>query len=147
MAARYLMDRDEVLRLLGECKILGCIDTLDSTTDRVLFAANAQSEAEAMLEVGGPIALWHKEDNSFVAVADLVPMDGATLESFAKSGKPYGIPIEPTVKFAGVSLVKAFSRGDDVRWKKMMRLGGCRVERVLRTDADLEKLIAKFGGV
>ena len=144
MAARYVMDRTEVQKLLSECKLLGCIDALDASADRILFANNGGSEAEAMVEIGGPIALWDRNDKGFLAVADLTPLDGATLESFARSGKPLGFPIEPTARFAAVSLAKAFPEADEAKWKKLMRLGGCRLDRILRGELDIDALLAKF---
>lgn len=144
MAARYVMDRDEVLKLLSECKGLGCIDALDATADRILFVATGKTEAEEMAEAGGPIALWDRGDKGFLAVADLKPMDGASVESFARSGKPFGIPIEPTSRFAAVSLAKAFPEADETKWKKLMRLGGCRRDRITRAETDIEALLAKF---
>ena len=95
MAARYVMDRNEVAKLLSECKVLGCIDKLDASADRILFAANGQTEAEEMVEAGGPVALWDREDKGFVAVADMRPLDGASVETFGRSGKPFGFPIDP----------------------------------------------------
>jgi hypothetical protein len=144
MAARYVMDREEVQRLLGGCTVLGCIDGLDARTDRILFMATGKSEAEAMVETGGPVALWDRGDKGFVGVADLKPLDGADLESFAQSGKPVGFPIEPTARFAAVSLAKAFPQADETKWKKLMRLGGCRLDRVQRNETDLDALLAKF---
>lgn len=144
MAARYVMDRVEVQKLLGECKLLGCIDALDASADRILFASNGGSEAEAMVETGGPIALWDRNDKGFLAIADLKPMEGATLESFARADKPLGFPIEPTARFAAVSLAKAFPEADEAKWKKLMRLGGCRLDRILRGELDIDALLAKF---
>jgi hypothetical protein len=144
MAVRYVMDRAEVQKLLGECKLLGCIDALDATADRILFVATGQAEAEAMVEAGGPIALWDRTDKGFVAVAEMKPMDGATVESFSRSGKPFGFPIEPTARFAAVSLAKAFPEADETKWKKLMRLGGCRRDRITRAETDIDALLAKF---
>ena len=144
MAIRYVMDRNEVQALLAACPLLGCIDALDASADRILFAATGQAEAEAMVAAGGPVALWHRGDNGFVAVADLKPMDGATVESFARSGKPFGFPIEPTARFAAVSLAKGFPQADEIKWKKLMRLGGCRLDRLPRAETDMEALLAKF---
>lgn len=145
MAARYVMDRNEVAKLLEECKSLGCIDVLDAKVDRVVFALNGHSEAEAMMEAGGPVALWSRDDKGFVAVADLKPLaEGATIESLAATGKPVGLPIEPTGRFASVSLAKAFPEADDVKWKKLMKLGGCRRDRITRAEIDVEALLAKF---
>ncbi len=143
MAARYVMDRNEVAKLLEECKSLGCIDVLDAKADRVLFAPNGQAEAEAMIEAGGPVALWSRDDKGFVAVADLKPLEGS-LDDVVKSGKPIGLPIEPTGRFASVSLAKAFPEADDAKWKKLMRLGGCRRDRITRAEIDVEALLAKF---
>lgn len=144
MAARYVMDRNEVAKMLGECKSLGCIDVLDASVTGVLFAANGESEAEAMMEAGGPVALWSRDDKGFVAVADMKPLDTAAVEALAKSGKPYVIPIEPTARFASVSLAKAFPEADETKWKKLMRLGGCRRDRITRAETDVEALLAKF---
>jgi hypothetical protein len=145
MAARYVMDRAEVAKLLGECKLLGCIDALDASADRVLFAANGKAEAEEMVEAGGPVALWSRDDKGFVAVAEMKPIEkGATVEAFAKSGKPFGFPIEPTARFASVSLAKAFPEADETKWKKLMRIGGCRRDRVTRDETDIDALLAKF---
>lgn len=144
MAARYVMDRNEVAKLLSECKVLGCIDKLDASADRILFAANGQTEAEEMVEAGGPVALWDREDKGFVAVADMRPLDGASVETFGRSGKPFGFPIEPTARFAAVSLAKAFPEADETKWKKLMRLGGCRRDRITRAETDIEALLAKF---
>ena len=49
MAARYVMDRSEVAKLLSECKVLGCIDKLVASADRILFAANGQTEASQQI--------------------------------------------------------------------------------------------------
>jgi hypothetical protein len=144
MAARYVMDRAEVQKLLGECRLLGCIDALEAGTDRVLFAANGESEAAAMAETGGPVALWDRTDKGFVAVADLKPLDGAPVAAFAGAGKPFGLPVEPTARFAAVSLAKAFPEADDAKWKKLMRLGGCRRDRITRDETDIDALLAKF---
>ncbi|MSP50543.1 MAG: hypothetical protein EXQ95_14625 [Alphaproteobacteria bacterium] len=144
MAARYMMDRAEVAKLLDECKLLGCIEALDATADRILFAANGGSEADAMVDIGGTIALWSRDDNGFIAVADLKPLDGAAIESFGRSGKPLGIPIEPTHRFAAVSLAKAFPEADETKWKKLMRLGGCRRDRITRGATDYDALLAKL---
>ena len=144
MAARYVMDRNEVQTLLADCKLLGCIDALDATADRILFAANGKAEAEEMAESGGPIALWHRGDNGFIAVADLKPLDGASLESFARSGRAFGFPIEPTARFAAVSLAKGFPEADEVKWKKLMRIGGCRRDRITRAEPDYDALLAKL---
>lgn len=144
MAVRYVMDRNEVQTLLAGCTLLGCIDALDASADRILFAANGQTEAEAMVAAGGTVALWHRGDNGFVAVADLKPMDGASVESFARAGKPFGFPIEPTARFAAVSLAKGFPEADDAKWKKLMRLGGCRRDRIARAETDMEALLAKL---
>ncbi len=143
MAARYVMDRNEVAKLLEACKSLGCIDVLDAKADRVLFAPNGGAEAEAMIEAGGPVALWSRDDKGFVAVADLKPLEGS-VESLAQSGKPFGIPIEPTARFASVSLAKAFPEADETKWKKLMRLGGCRRDRITRAEMDIDALLAKF---
>ena len=144
MAARYVMDRDEVQRLLGACTLLGCIDGLDARTDRILFAVTGESEAAAMVEAGGTVALWDRGDKGFVGIADLKPLDGESLESFSQAGKPAGFPIEPTARFAAVSLAKAFPQADETKWKKLMRLGGCRLDRILRNETDLDALLAKF---
>jgi hypothetical protein len=143
MAARYVMDRNEVSKLLSDCKGLGCIDGLD-TADRILFIATGQSEAESMIEAGGPIALWDRNDKGFVAVADMKPIEGGSVESFGGAGKPFGFPIEPTARFAAVSLAKAFPEADETKWKKLMRLGGCRRDRITRAETDIEALLAKF---
>jgi hypothetical protein len=144
MAARYVMDRDEVQRLLTACTLLGCIDGLDARTDRILFVATGQAEAEAMVEAGGAVALFDRGDKGFVGTAELKPMDGASLDAFAQAGKPYGIPVEPVARFAAVSLAKAFPQADDAKWKKLMRLGGCRLDRIIRDETDIEALLAKF---
>ncbi len=145
MAARYVMDRNEVAKLLEECKSLGCIDALDAKTDRVLFAPNGEAEAEAMIEAGSPVALWSRDDKGFVAVADLKPLpEGVSVASLAQSDKPFGIPVEPTGRFAAVSLAKAFPEADETKWKKLMRLGGCRRDRITRAEMDIEALLAKF---
>jgi hypothetical protein len=144
MATRYVMDRDEVQRLLGACTLLGCIDALDARTDRILFAVTGEAEAQAMVEAGGTMALWSRNDKGFVGTADLKPLEGGTLEAFAQSGKPLGIPIEPVTRFASVSLAKGFPQSDDAKWKKLMRLGGCRLDRITRDETDIEALLAKF---
>ena len=43
-----------------------------------------------------------------------------------------------------MSLAKAFPQADDAKWKKLMRLGGCRLERIVRDETDIDALLAKF---
>ena len=43
MAARYVMDRNEVAKLLEACKSLGCIDVLDAKTRSEEHTSELQS--------------------------------------------------------------------------------------------------------
>jgi hypothetical protein len=151
MAARYVMDRDEVLKLLEDCSLLWYGEEFDGRTEILRMPKTGGPEAKAMVEEAEAsgnrmIACWAKADNGFVGVAELKDMEGKPVEAFGDQKRPVGFPVTPIARFASVSFAKAYPKGDETKWKSAMKRGGCRLssipkpEKTWQPEALLEKL-------
>ncbi|MBI1774386.1 MAG: hypothetical protein HYR63_03470 [Proteobacteria bacterium] len=139
MAARYVMDREEALRLLKGCTLLWHGDEFDGRTEVLRFPKTGGPEAMAMVEEAEAtgqrmIACWSKPENGFVGVAELKSLEGKRVEAYGDLKKPAGLPVTPVARFASTSLAKAFPKADETKWKAAQKRGGCRLSAIPRPE-------------
>ena len=137
MAARYIMDREEALKLLRDCTLLWHGEEFDGKTEILRFPKTGGPEAKAMVEEAEAsgqrmIACWSKPENGFVGVAELKDLEGKPVEAYGDFKKPAGLPVTPLARFASTSFMKAFPKADETKWKAAQKRGGTRLSAIPR---------------